>query len=465
MKVTREEAAPREVVLNIELESDDLESYLDRSYRRMVGRVQIPGFRPGKAPRVIVENHLGKEAMIRESLDYIAQQSIGKAIEDEELEAYGDPDIELLEINPPSFKATVSLEPVVDLGDFRTIRLEPEPVEVTEEQVSGVLERMQSDAAPWDPVDRPVKFGDLVTMDVDGFIEGQQVADDKGVDFIPTEDNPSPFQGFSVYIEGLKKGQPHEFTLPVPEDYPDESAAGKECRFKVKVLEIKEKALPPLDDEFAKGVGDGYDSLDSLRHSILEDLTQRAETVSQRAFQETSLQEVIKAATIEVSELTTNREIDHLLDDQAQALRNRRMDMDTYLRNVGKTEEELREELRPSAQERVTRFLVLRKLAEEENLEVADEEIDAEIDSMISGQSESAESLRQVLSSENSRMSLGNAILSRKVVERLSEIVQGKVTEEGSPTEEQIEEDEPASVEETEEAGESEAEGEAPSDE
>lgn len=465
MKVTRKEVAPREVVLNIELESDDLESYLDRSYRRMVRRVQIPGFRPGKAPRVIVENHLGKEAMIRESLDFIAQESLEKAIDDEKLEAFGDPDIEVLEINPPSFKATVSLEPVVDLGDFRSIRLEPEPVEVTEEQVSGVLERMQSDAAPWDPVDRPVKFGDLVTMDVDGFIEGQQVADDKGVDFIPTEDNPSPFQGFSVYIEGLKKGQPHEFTLPVPEDYPDESAAGKECRFKVQVLEIKEKALPPLDDEFAKGVGDGYDSLESLRDSILKDLTQRAETVAQRAFQEASLQEVIKAATIEVSGLTTNREIDHLLEDQAQALRNRRMDMETYLRSAGKTEEELREELRPSAQERVTRFLVLRKLAQEENLEVADEEIDAEIDSMTSGESESAESLRQVLSSENSRMSLGNAILSRKVVERLAEIVQGKVAEEGSLTEEQIEEDEPASVDETEEAVESEAEGETPSDE
>jgi trigger factor len=465
LKVTRKEVAPREVVLNIELESDDLESYLDRSYRRMVRRVQIPGFRPGKAPRVIVENHLGKEAMIRESLDFIAQESLEKAIDDEKLEAFGDPDIEVLEINPPSFKATVSLEPVVDLGDFRSIRLEPEPVEVTEEQVSGVLERMQSDAAPWDPVDRPVKFGDLVTMDVDGFIEGQQVADDKGVDFIPTEDNPSPFQGFSVYIEGLKKGQPHEFTLPVPEDYPDESAAGKECRFKVQVLEIKEKALPPLDDEFAKGVGDGYDSLESLRDSILKDLTQRAETVAQRAFQEASLQEVIKAATIEVSGLTTNREIDHLLEDQAQALRNRRMDMETYLRSAGKTEEELREELRPSAQERVTRFLVLRKLAQEENLEVADEEIDAEIDSMTSGESESAESLRQVLSSENSRMSLGNAILSRKVVERLAEIVQGKVAEEGSLTEEQIEEDEPASVDETEEAVESEAEGETPSDE
>ena len=465
MKVTREEVAPREVVLNIELESDDLESYLDRSYRRMVRRVQIPGFRPGKAPRVIVENHLGKEAMIRESLDFIAQESLEKAIDDEKLEAFGDPDIEVLEINPPSFKATVSLEPVVDLGDFRSIRLEPEPVEVTEEQVSGVLDRMQSDAAPWDPVDRPVKFGDLVTMDVDGFIEGQQVADDKGVDFIPTEDNPSPFQGFSVYIEGLKKGQPHEFTLPVPEDYPDESAAGKECRFKVQVLEIKEKALPPLDDEFAKGVGDGYDSLESLRDSILKDLTQRAETVAQRAFQEASLQEVIKAATIEVSGLTTNREIDHLLEDQAQALRNRRVDMETYLRSAGKTEEELREELRPSAQERVTRFLVLRKLAQEENLEVADEEIDAEIDSMTSGESESAESLRQVLSSENSRMSLGNAILSRKVVERLAEIVQGKVAEEGSLTEEQIEEDEPASVDETEEAVESEAEGETPSDE
>ena len=445
MKVTKEEAASREVVLSIELDSDDVEPYLDRSYRRMVNRVQIPGFRKGKAPRTLVENYLGKEAMIRDSLDYIVQQTIEKAIETEELDVFGEPDIEVVEVNPPSFKATVCLEPIVDLGDFRSLRMKPEPVEVTDEQVSEVLERMRYDSAPWEPVDRPIRFGDLITLDVDGFIEGQQVADDREVEFIPQLDNPMPFTGFSVHLEGVAKGQVKEFSLPIPEDYPDDAIQGKECRFKVTIHEIKEKALPEIDDEFAKGVGEGHESVEALRQNVLDNLTARAESVAERSFQEMTLQKVIDGAKIEMSSIPTNREIDHLLENRAEALRNRRIDMDDYLRSASKTEEELREELRPSAEERVTRFLVLRQLSKEEGLAVDDADIDTEVDSISGGQSESSENLRQALSTESARASVASAILSRKTLERLSEIVQSaEEPEPAQPASEETADEEPS---------------------
>ena len=255
--------------------------------------------------------------MVRESLDSILQESLDRALKEEDLECFGEPDVELVEIDPFSFKAVVPLEPVVELGDFRSIRLEPEPVEVTEEQVDKFIERMRYDAAPWEPVERPVKFDDLVALDVDGYIEGNQVADDKGVDFIPTKDSPMPFPGFSVYLEGMQADESKEFTLKVPEENPDNTIAGKDCRFNVKVLGIKEKVLPELDDEFAKGVGDGYESLEALRTSILDTLTQRTEWVARRSFEEKSLEEVIKGVSIEVPEVTTNREIDRLLEEQA----------------------------------------------------------------------------------------------------------------------------------------------------
>ena len=436
MKTTREETSPREVVLNIELESADTEPFLDRSYRRVVNRVQIPGFRRGKAPRIIVENFVGTEALVRETLDSMVQDALERAIKDENLETFGDPDVEMVEIDPVSFKAVVPLEPVIDLGDFRSLQLEPEHVEVTEEQVDKLIEQMRYDSAPWEPADRPVKFGDLVTLDVDGSIKGNKVADDKGVDFIPTQDNPRPFPGFSVYLEAMKRDESKEFTLKVPEDEADSTIAGEDCNFSVKVVEIKEKVLPELDDEFAKGVGDGYESLEALRANVLESLTEQVERAAQRAFQEKSLQEVIKGASIEVSELTTNREIDHLLEEQAHALERHQMDMDTYLRNAGKSREELREEIRPAAAEQLTQFLVVRKLAQEEDIQVTPEEVDAELENLSSVPGASGESLAQALASENARSSIASAMLTRKVLEWLAQVVQGGVEEEETSQEE-----------------------------
>ena len=429
MKISREETSPREVVLSIELESDELEPYLDRSFRRVVNKVQVPGFRPGKAPRWLVENQVGKEGLIRDSLDLIVQESLDKALKEESLESFGEPNVEELEIEPLSFKAVVPLEPIADLGDFRSLRLEPETVEVTEEQVERAIELMRYDAAPWEPADRPVTFGDLVTMDVDGFIDDNRVANDRGVDFIPTQDNPLPFPGFSENLARMERDESKEFTIQIPEDHQDNTIAGKECSFTAKVLEIKTKALPEIDDEFAKGVGDGYDSLEALRSGVQEKLREQLERAAGHAFEERGLEEVIKGASIEVSNLTTDREIDHLFEDRVRAMESRNMDMDTYLRQVGKSREEVREELRPAAQERLTRYLVVRKLAQEEGIEVSPEDIDGEVEGLTSHQAESGDALREALSSDDARSSIRNAILTRKVVGRLAQIMRGEVGE------------------------------------
>ena len=437
MKITREEAAPREVVLNIEFDSEDIEPYLDRSYKRVVKRVQVPGFRPGKAPRVIVENYVGRGALVRESLDFILQESLDKALKEEDLEAFGEPDIEVVEIDPLSFKAVVPLEPIVDLAEFRSIRMEPESIEVSEEDVNQVLEQMRYSAAPWEPADRPVRFGDLVTLDVDGSVDGKKVANEKGVEFIPDKDNPSPFPGFSVYLEGLKKEEYKEFTLPIAEDYLESSLAGKECRFNVKVLEIKEKLLPALDDEFAKDVRDGYSTLEALRTSVLDDLTERAEKTAQRAFQEKALEQVISGASLEVSEFTTNKEIDHMLEEQLQDIQGRRMDLDTYLQSAGKSQEELQESIRPAALERLNRAFIVRKLADVEGIEVSTGDIDAEIETLASSSGESGDALRKAFSSDHARSSIGSAILQRRVLEQLEQIVQGKAEDPAAPSTEE----------------------------
>ena len=160
MKVTREADSPIEVTLTIEMDSQDEESFIDRSYRRSVGRLAIPGFRKGKAPRSIVENYVGRTALLQEALEFMIPETLDQVLRDEGLQAFVEPEVELNEIEPVSFKAVVPLEPVVDLGDYQSLRVESSPVEVTEEQIDDIVERLRQEVALWEPVERPVQNGD-----------------------------------------------------------------------------------------------------------------------------------------------------------------------------------------------------------------------------------------------------------------------------------------------------------------
>ncbi len=426
MNVTRESENPTEVTLSILMDSEDEEPFLNRSYRRLAGRVRIPGFRPGKAPRSIVESHLGRETLVQEALEFMIPESLDKVLREHEIRAFVEPQLEVVDLEPVSFKAVVPLEPKVDLGDFRSIRLQPADVEIGEEDVSKVLESLQYESAPWEPVERPVIFGDLVTLNVRGTIAGEDVIDDDGVDYIPQLDNNLPVPGFSVYLEGMTEGQEKEFTLPLPEETIPEGSTAGDCHFHVHIMAVKEKQLPELDDEFAKGVLEGFENLEALSEHIRQRLTDDAQATAQRELERNSLEEVKKLATIQASELIYQREVESIREDHERSLRNQRLDMDTYLRFVGQTEEEWEERLRPQAEDRLATLLVLRKLAEQEEVEIEPAEVDEEIDRLMENAAEeTAEGLRRMLNSEDSRESIRATLLNRKVMARLVEIVRG----------------------------------------
>lgn len=422
MIVTKESVTPTDITLNVTMASEDEEPFIGRSYRRLASRVKIPGFRPGKAPRSIVESHLGRTALVQEALEFMIPETLDQVLSDEDIQAFADPQLELLEIEPVSFKAVVPLEPLVDLGDFRSIQVDREPVTVSEDQVDQVIEQLRSEAAPWDPVERPVQFGDLLNLNVDGTIEGEQAINDKEVDFIPQEDNPMPMPGFSANLEGMAAGETKEFSLSVPEDHNQEEYAGKDCQFKVEVLSIKEKLLAELDDEFAKGIRDGYENMEALKDFVRGRIREDAEASAERQAQDASLQELLKTASIQASDLIYQRELDHMYEERERSLRSQRMDMDTYLGYIGKTSEEWREELRPRAEERLNTYLVLRKLAQEEDIEVSPEDIQSEIDSIVATAGDSEESMRGSLSSESARESIRSSLVNRQVMTRLVEI-------------------------------------------
>ena len=426
MRITTESSSAVEVILSVEMDATDEDPYIDRSYRRTVGRLNIPGFRKGKAPRSIVESYVGRIALVQEALDFMIPETLNQALQEQEIQAFVEPRVEVTELEPVSFTATVPLEPTVELGGFYSVRLEKEAVEISEEEVVQVLERIRREMAPWEPVSRPVQFGDLLNLNVQGEMDGEEVVNDQEIDYIPEVTNVLPFPGFAENLEAMEEGQTREFNVTVPEEYPRAEYAGREVAFRVEVISIKEKALAELDDEFAKGVGEGFDDMEALRAHILERITGEAESQANYAFQEQSMNSLLESATITASDLLLEREIQNMQDERERMLRNQRLDLDTYLSYVGKTEEEFHDELRPIAEDRLNRMLVVRKLAQEEGLEVSPEEVQAEIDEMVSTSSdENRAAMRRMFNSESSRESIRASLLNQKVMARLVEIVQG----------------------------------------
>jgi trigger factor len=427
LKIAREEALPKEIILNIELEAEDVEPYLERAYRSVVNRIRVPGFRLGKAPRSIVESLVGREHLLHEALGRIVTESVDKAVDQESIEAYIPPEVDVTSLEPLSIKATVPLEPQVSLGDYQSLRIERETTDITDQHVDDVLVNLRRESAPWEPVDRAVRFDDQVIIDVEGTVDGRSATSEKGIEFVPTLENKLPLPGFSVYLEGAKKGESKEFTLKVPEDYADSTLAEKECRFQVEVHEIKHRVLADLDDEFAKGVGQGFENLEALKDSIRESLTKAAESETEQKLYEESLKQVLDDATVEMSDVLVEREVERLWEDRSEVMKSRKMDMDTYLQQIGKSEEELKDEMRPGARERLIRSLVIGKLAREEGVEVDAEEVNQEIEQMmsLSGSADKA-AVKRAISSESVRGSVESNIKARKAVARLAEIVQGK---------------------------------------
>ena len=263
------------------------------------------------------------------------------------------------------------------------------------------------------------------------------------MEYVPNEDNVLPFPGFAPNLVGLSEDDESEFAVTIPEDYPREQYAGKEVQFKVSVLSVKEKAVPELDDEFAKSVGDGFDDVEALRANIRESLTNQAEAASRNELEQKSLEALCEAAIVNASPILYERELEAMQADRERMLRQQGLDLPTYLRFMGKSNEEFLEEMRPSAERRLVGGLVMRKLAEVEEIEISDEDIQSETDRLFEmstgdeAEQESLDNLRQFLASQSTRDNIRSSLHSRRVLERLTDITQGKLDETDEEPEEE----------------------------
>jgi trigger factor len=423
VKVSAQKLPQSQVLLEIEVGSDQMEKSMDRAYKKLVQRVDVPGFRKGKTPRNMLERHIGRGRLLEEAIDIVIPEAYNKALEDEDIDAIGQPQIEMVSAEPLSFKATVPIRPNIDLGDYTSVRVPREPVEVDEADVDASLEELRRRYAIQEPVERPVRIGDVIRGDVRIVVDEREVYKDEDAEMHLREGKTVLLPGFAEGVAGTLKGEPREIPVTLPDDA-DSALAGKTAIVHITLKEVKEERLPEPDDEFAKGVGEGFASLTDLKDRLRSDIRERQEMQAEESYRDAALTALVEqAGTIEFPPLLVEREIDRFLNDQA---RNTGMELDRYLELIKKTPEEVREELRTSATERVKRSLVLGQLADTEKIETTDADVEAEVQKLIAeaggGDDEQVERYRRIFQSPEARASLGRSLVSRRTVERLVEI-------------------------------------------
>jgi trigger factor len=421
MKVSTENLGNCQISLNIEAEAGELDKSLDEAYHHLVSEVSIPGFRKGKAPRAILVQHIGKKNLLDEALEHLIPQLYKQAIESQKLEPISGPQVEITQTEPVVFKAIVSLKPEVKLGDYHNIKLEPSSeIKITEKEVSAAMEEFRERQGAWVPVDRPVELGDLVTLNIQANVDGKPWLNHKDILYEMDKDSRSPVPGFVSHLQGAEKNKEGTFSLTIPDDYPIKEMRGKEGTFKVTVTEIKEKQLPELNDELAKGAG--YGNLEDMRGKVATDLRTKAEARNRLELKQKALDNLVEISKVNYPPILEDEEITGLLRDEAQRLGFR--EITDYLKRANKTEEKIKQELRPIAQKRLIQSLVLGKLAEEEKIEISSSEVDNKIAEM-TNDAEDKEKARQFFSLPQIRQSIEQSLHTQKTMDQLLQIAVG----------------------------------------
>lgn len=413
MKVTLDETKSRTTCLTVESEASELEPYLKKVYERLSKRTEVPGFAKGKAPRDAIEKHVGREKVIKDTIEEWAHATYPKVLKEQKINAWLQPMVTVLQNEPPKFEIAVIQKPIVKLGDYRSMKVPLEPLEVKEEEIDEVLEKSQLQLADHHPVDRSVKDGDLVEIDIEGTLSGSSFIDKKYLRTRVTSRFAPDVPGLYKMIIGIKKGEETKFKLKFPKDNENKILAGKEADFNVKVHEVREVTLPELNDDFANKVAPGVGTLDKLKERIRFHMKKEKEQNAETKYKEKVVETLIENSQLEYSPL--------MIDIQAKAL------ADDSQQQTGSSDKDDKESIRALAKKRVLWSLVLDEVAKEEGIVVGDDEITNEIDSMtqdIQEEMEQKAARRRLHAYE--RQNIEDVIKARKTINKLAEIVKNQ---------------------------------------
>ena len=417
MKVTAERIPQAQMELVVELEDDRVQKSLDQAARRLSQRLRIPGFRKGKAPRRVIEQMLGIDAVYEEATERLVPQALQEAIEQEGIEPSALPQIEMTGRDPLTFKATVPLQPDVQVGAYRAVSLaKPEP-DFSDDQVEEQLLDLRRRHAILEPVEREPQFKDRLTADIKAEAEGETIIDQEGAEFSLREGGPLIAPGFSELVVGLARDEEHHLTLDVAEDWEDERTAGKTLDITLIIREVQEEELPDEDDDFAIEVSDEFETYDALRERFADNLRADAERRADEQFQRDVLAAVIQSATLEYPPALVEHELEHRRQDFARQMG---QDPAAFLRGGSEQEENLLAAFRAQATEGVISQLVIEAVADAEGIEVTDEEVEAEFERALEGLPQ--ERRIQLSADESIRPGMRARMRRERTIERLEQI-------------------------------------------
>lgn len=416
--------------MKIEVEDERLEASMTKAVRRVAQQVRIPGFRPGKAPRAIVERTVGRPALLQEALDLLLPDVYNEALESEAIDAIGQPEFELESMEPLVVNARVPVRPTIDLDDYRSLRAPRPEAEFRPEQVEDSLTELRRRYATLEPADRPVQWGDTVRCDVTVTVEGQgEPHTEEDAEFRVSQDAIVSLPGFLAHLIGLERGGPYDITFQLPEDFEAAALAGKTASYQLTLHEVKQEVLPELDDDFAKSLGEDFETVAQLRERVEREVREQSEAQVLASYQDEIIDLLVASAEIDYPQVLVEREVDRLLDQQSNHASHTPEELAQWLERVGRTEEEVRESLRDQADLNVRRALVLGEFVAREAVEVSDErvaeEVDKLVDNMVGGrelQGEQRERFRQIFDTPEGRQSLRERATTQLALERLVEI-------------------------------------------
>lgn len=428
MSVKWEKEEGNKGTLTVEVPAETVDAAIDEAFKKVVKKVQAPGFRKGKMPRKMFERMYGVEALYNDALDIILPEAYSNALDEADVEPIAQPEIEIDEMEKGKalvFKAHVTLKPEVKLGDYKGLEVTRQETEVTDEEIEQQLKDRQTALAEMVvKEDGAVENGDTVNLDFEGFVDGEAFEGGKAEGYDLEIGSGSFIPGFEEQVVGMKQGEEKDVEVTFPEEYHATELAGKPAVFKVKVHEIKSKEVPELDDELAKEIDESVESLEELRTKMKEQTEQDKKGASETAMRDDLVEAAARNAEIDIPEVMIDSEVDRMMDEFGQRLQMQGMNLDLYFQFSGQDEAALRAQMRDDALSRVRVSLTLEAIGAAEGLEVTEEEINAELEKMSEQFGMEVDQIKQTLG--GTRV-LENDLRFNKTVEFLVE--NAKVTE------------------------------------
>lgn len=450
MKVTTEELERCETLVVVEIEAQQEQDLLKQAAQRIAREVKVPGFRPGKAPYSIIIRRFGLEAVQQEALDHSADKLIQNALTENGIIPYARVALEAIEWEPLTIKVKVPTRPKVELGDYRSIRLEVNPVEVTMADVDEALKNIQNRNATWTPVERSAALNDMVDMAVVEKDGDTELSKRESVEYVldaPEEHEGHNHPDLTTPLLGLSAGEEKTFSLAYPDDYDNDRYAGKNITFEVKINSVKEKEVDAIDDEFAKSYSD-FQTLDEFRADIHRSLLEQRQHEQAHKLGDEAITRIIAESTLEWPVAFEDESIEQEMHRVERQMRAYGLTMESYLQMQKKSRADFAEELRAQVVEQLKRSLILGKVVELEKLEVSEAEILQQAKRIADYAGGGEQFWRNILASPAQQEMIANDLLSEKAIDLLAAIVKGEDPQPNQAAEaETVEPVEPAAAE------------------